>query len=154
MYFVSLNSPRLMRLTALTSLQDLGKIQILGLSNLVFSRPETKCWLLSTPGLLQECRPVDWNIIINDGILVTRGIHPQHYSLLLLKWNHCYFWLLQISAELTEQAYSVSSTSFQQSDLTFSGSPRPSYSHSFFMGLDLTSILSMEIGFSYREVLC
>ena len=77
-----------MRLTALqASLQDLGKIQILGLSNLVFTRSETKCSLLSTLATQQDSQPVDWNIIVNDGILMTRGVHPQHYSLLLLKYN-------------------------------------------------------------------
>ena len=66
--------------------------------------------------------------------------------------NKIWFWLNnQQSVEeiqLTEQAYSVSSTSFQQSDLAWLGSPRPSYSHSFFIGLDFTNIRSIEIGFS------
>jgi len=45
-------------------LQNFWKIQILGLSDLILARS------------------VDRNIVINDGILVTGGIHSQHNSLL------------------------------------------------------------------------
>ena len=93
MYFVSLNTSQSAdneincTVHSEASLQDLGKIQILGLSNLVFTRSETKLGLFSTLATQQDSQPVDWNIIINDGILMTRGVHPQHYSLLLLKHN-------------------------------------------------------------------
>ena len=58
--------------------------------------------------------------------------------------------MLHKMIKLTEQAYSVSSTSFQQSDFTFSGSPLPSYSHNFFIGLLFTNIRSIEMGFSWK----
>ena len=50
-----------------SSSQNLGQVEVFRLPDLVLARP------------------VDGDVVVNDGVLVTRRVHAEHYALLLLK---------------------------------------------------------------------